>query len=224
MDAKRSLKSTTYEIIKQRIINCEYLPGTMLNEETLKEELHVSRTPIRDALGRLEQENLITIKPKKGILVSEFGIEDINTIFETRLLYERYALLEYGNNLDEIKLASFYHAYSAANDNIDRSFIMNLDATFHTFIMSPIRNSYILHSYELVSIQNKRLRILTGSTSQKRLLESDKEHLQIVRFCIEKQWTKAADALTTHLMNAKISAFDLFFKKQLISIEGDDRL
>jgi DNA-binding GntR family transcriptional regulator len=185
----------------------------MLNEETLKKELQISRTPIRDALSRLEQENLITIKSKKGILVSEFTVEDINSIFETRLLYERYALTEYGNNLDEIQLASFYQAYSLSNEKQDRSFTMNLDATFHTFIMSPIKNTYILHSYDMVSIKNKRLRILTGSTSQKRLLESDSEHLVIVRYCIEKQWAKAADALTVHLMNAKLASFDLLREK-----------
>ena len=63
--AKTNLKTLAYKTIKQKIVTCEYAPGMYLNEEILTEELKISRTPIRDALSRLEQEGLIEIKPKK---------------------------------------------------------------------------------------------------------------------------------------------------------------
>lgn len=65
--AKTNLKTLAYKTIKQKIVTCEYAPGLYLNEEILTEELKISRTPIRDALSRLEQEGLIEIKPKKGL-------------------------------------------------------------------------------------------------------------------------------------------------------------
>ena len=55
MPEKKSLKQQAYDEIKRKIVTCEYAPNTLLNEELLREELHVSRTPIRDALSRLEQ-------------------------------------------------------------------------------------------------------------------------------------------------------------------------
>lgn len=55
---KETLKQHAYNIIKDKIINCEYAPSALLNEEMLKEDVQASRTPIRDALGRLEQEGL----------------------------------------------------------------------------------------------------------------------------------------------------------------------
>ena len=61
---KGSLKLQSYNIIKDKIIRCEYAPNTLINEEALREELGVSRTPIRDALSRLEQEGLIQILQK----------------------------------------------------------------------------------------------------------------------------------------------------------------
>ena len=105
---KTNLKTLAYNTIKQKIVTCEYAPGTFLNEEILTDELKISRTPIRDALSRLEQEGLIEIKPKKGITVTALSIKDVNMIFEIRKLYEPYILKNYGSFLDEDKLNEFY--------------------------------------------------------------------------------------------------------------------
>ena len=96
---KINLKTQAYNTIRQKIVTCEYAPGTFLNEELLTSELGLSRTPIRDALSRLEQEGLIEIKPKKGILVMPLSINTISMIFEVRQLYEPYIHLNYGTSL-----------------------------------------------------------------------------------------------------------------------------
>ena len=77
---RNTLKYSTYEFIKNKIICCEYEPGTFLNEEILCEETGVSRTPVRDALGRLEQEGLVKILPKKGVKISPSPLRQM-TIF-----------------------------------------------------------------------------------------------------------------------------------------------
>lgn len=64
---KESLKQQAYNIIKNKIITCEYPPNFLLNEEKLKEEIGASRTPIRDALSRLEQENLVHTRLKREL-------------------------------------------------------------------------------------------------------------------------------------------------------------
>ena len=106
--AKTNLKTLAYKTIKQKIVTCEYAPGLYLNEEILTEELKISRTPIREALSRLEQEGLIEIKPKTGITVTSLSIKDVNMIFEIRKLYEPYILKNYGSFLSEDKLHEFY--------------------------------------------------------------------------------------------------------------------
>lgn len=105
---KINLKTQAYNTIRQKIVTCEYAPGTFLNEELLTSELGLSRTPIRDALSRLEQEGLIEIKPKKGILVMPLSINTISMIFEVRQLYEPYILLNYGTSLSIQQLKKFY--------------------------------------------------------------------------------------------------------------------
>ena len=81
---KLSLKQLAYNSIKEKILKCEYMPNSFLNEDLLCEEFKVSRTPIRDALSRLEQEHLIKILPKKGFFVAPLSIGEINLTFETR--------------------------------------------------------------------------------------------------------------------------------------------
>ena len=91
--AKLSLKLQAYQYLKTKILNCEYRPNEFLNEQKLCAEMgNISRTPMRDALGRLEQEGLITILPKKGLMVSGITEEDVHSMFEMRLLVEPYAL------------------------------------------------------------------------------------------------------------------------------------
>ena len=106
--SKLSLKLQAYQYLKTRILNCEYRPNEFLNEQKLCAEMgNISRTPMRDALGRLEQEGLITILPKKGLMVSGITEEDVHSMFEMRLLVEPYALRTYGSSIPREKLEAY---------------------------------------------------------------------------------------------------------------------
>ena len=74
---KLSLKLQAYQYLKTRILNCEYRPNEFLNEQKLCAEMgNISRTPMRDALGRLEQEGLITLKEGAGITATKADIAE----------------------------------------------------------------------------------------------------------------------------------------------------
>lgn len=206
---KESLKLQAYNIIKDKIITCEYAPSTLLNEEVLREEIGASRTPIRDALSRLEQEGLITIIPKKGIMVSGLSIADINMIFEVRLLFEPYALKNYGFTLSDETIMTFYNDLAIPREaDMDRDFFA-MDDAFHSTIVSAIPNRFLCQTYDLIQTQNRRFRVMTGQFSADRLEATMNEHLQIVKACLRKDWDAAADAMRTHLIASKNSTFDL---------------
>ena len=106
--SKPSLKLQAYQYLKTKILNCEYRPNEFLNEQKLCAEMgNISRTPMRDALGRLEQEGLITILPKKGLMVSGITEEDVHSMFEMRLLVEPYALRTYGDRIPREALENY---------------------------------------------------------------------------------------------------------------------
>lgn len=214
MPEKKSLKQQAYDEIKRKIVTCEYAPNTLLNEELLREELHVSRTPIRDALSRLEQKGLITILPKKGIMVSSLSINDINMVFEVRMMYEPYALLHYGSRIPHSVLTHSYELLSDLDAMSEDWAFFQADDAFHAAVVQAIGNRFLLQTYEWIQDQNLRFRVMTGQTSAPRLEDTSKEHTRILEACLKKDWSEAASAMKDHLINSKNATFDLLFQKK----------
>ncbi|MCI8422140.1 MAG: GntR family transcriptional regulator [Lawsonibacter sp.] len=213
MPGKESLKSRAYHTIKQKIVTCEYAPRTLLNEELLREELHVSRTPIRDALSRLEQEGMITILPKKGIMISDLSIQDINMVFEVRQMYEPYALLHYGSQIPYETLMCFWELFSHPEQMVGWADQYEADDAFHSAIMNAMPNRYLHQSYEWIRTQNLRFRVMSGNASQDRLGETYREHKEILTACLKQDWPAAAEEMHRHLTASKNATFDLLLKR-----------
>lgn len=202
---KNNLKQQAYQIIRQKIINCEYPPGALLNGAILLEAVPGSQTPIRDALSRLEQEKLVTILPKKGILVAPLSVSDLKPVYETRLLIEPYALLHYGNKLSDEFYMEMYETFSNQDNALDGGELYALDDRFHLSIMQATENPYLIQTYEQIHAQTHRVRILCGNTAQNRLTDSKKEHLDIIVPCLKKDWADASQKMQEHLTRSKVS-------------------
>ena len=210
---KESLKQKAYNAIKNKILNCEYMPNSFLNEDLLCEEFKVSRTPIRDALSRLEQENLIKILPKKGFFVAPLSIGEINLTFETRTLLETYSISNYCSNLHSDTLDSLYNNIKKAKNSIktnNHEELFKLDDEFHRTILEQCKNYYLLDTYEKVHNQNCRLRILSGRHDDKRLYSTIDEHMEILNYLAIGDVKSAEIAMKNHLSNAKNSSFQAF--------------
>ena len=96
---------------------------------------------MRDAIGRLEQENLVTIYPKKGILVAPVLPKDISSLFQLRMMWEPYAVQKYGNMLSCDFYMSFYD-YFFQGSCFSGNFFLFLDhiLTFGFYNESQIYN------------------------------------------------------------------------------------
>lgn len=202
---KETLKQQAYNIIKKKIITCEYPPNFLLNEEKLKDEIGASRTPIRDALSRLEQENLVRILPKKGIMVASLSIREINAIYEARMLVEPYAIEHYANKVEKERLEYFRKIFRDGKEIQER--IYDVDDKLHIEFINAMDNEYFQAMYERIYYQNCRLRILSGVKSEKRIEETLQEHLKIINACLAEQWQDAAEAMREHLVCSKRASF-----------------
>lgn len=213
----KPLRQTAYDYIKKKILSCEYEPGLHLNEQQLCDEMGgISRTPVRDALGRLEQEGLLNVLPKKGIIVSELKLNDINRIYEVRLLLEPYVLRRYGSKLDSVKLERFAEIMSDP-DRVQSDYpyyFYDLDDQFHGFIMNAMPNQYLTDTYENVNNMNQRLRVMSGTHVKNRIADTFAEHLLIINACIAGDWEAAANAMTEHLDKARIATFQLIVENE----------
>ena len=82
------LRDNIYSTIRQAILSLEFQPGQELREQILAERYRVSRSPIRDALLRLEQEGFVTVLPRQGYRVNPISIRDIEAMYDLCLLLE----------------------------------------------------------------------------------------------------------------------------------------
>jgi len=204
-----NLKQQAYNQIRQKIIHCEYPPYTLLNEEMLREEIGASRTPVRDALSRLEQESLVQILPKKGVMVTGISPEEIEQLFEMRMLIESYAVKNYGKTIKQEVFAGLMDFFDQGTENLSFETVYRWDDEFHHLFISASGNSFLIRAYETSFAQNIRLRILCGNYGKERVKKSQGEHLAILRRCLEADWDGAAAALEYHLDEARKTSFSI---------------
>lgn len=81
-----NLTQHAYTMIKNKILNCKYPPGSKLNATMLMDDLHLTHTPIRSALRQLEFEGLLTIHAKQGITINAIEADDINQVTECMIM------------------------------------------------------------------------------------------------------------------------------------------
>lgn len=134
-----------YERLKRLIVSLELAPGTPLTEPALGSLLSMGRTPIREALHRLADDRLVTIFPRRGMIVAHLGLTEIQQLFEARLLVEganakRAAQRASSSDIDELaRLNSDVHAAEA-----DSSFsaFLERDQQLHLAIARIARNTF----------------------------------------------------------------------------------
>lgn len=206
-----ALQDRAYDIIKERIMTFEYRPGSFLNTVALQDQLGFSRTPIREAIGRLESENLVRVIPKKGIVVCELDVGMVKAIYETRMVLEPYIVYTYGNMLDRQELESYQKRFTwrEITPETKESFY-GYDDEFHAFIWASCPNIYLVQSLERIAAQNRRVRVLSGNVVR-RLEQSCNEHLAIIDALLAGDLPTAAGTMVAHLEHSRRTAFSLLF-------------
>lgn len=204
---KKSLADQAYDQLLKDIISCKYWPGTSLNEDSLVGELGISRTPIHSALIRLQLENLVTIQPKKGVLVNDISPDQIRDIFNLRDLVEPHCIRRYGELFDKAKLQEFYDLFAAQYMPSEMQYIYWKDCEFHLSIVDLARNAIL--SSQFLLLQNILIRIsnVCAIKIQKRLGTSNREHLAIIDALLRDDTESAASLMLAHLREAREASY-----------------
>ncbi|WP_037573331.1 GntR family transcriptional regulator, partial [Spirochaeta cellobiosiphila] len=204
----KGMRSQAYVAIREKIVNCVYPPGTMLNEAMLTQELEFSRTPIRDALTRIEQEGFIEILPKKGIYVKNVSLKDVRQIFKVRLEIEPLALKMAGPSLPKESLFKYRDLFSGSEISVEADF--RVDQQMHLFIIDHCGNRFIIDMMHKVFDENTRVIISSGQNEAK-IHDARKEHLAIINYLIDENYDLAEEAMKFHINQCKEKALDFFY-------------
>lgn len=205
-----NLKKFAYDEIKRKIVNCEHPPGELLNENVLATELNISRTPIREALSHLQEEGLVKIMPKKGILVSNITIADMSQIYQARLELEPFVVRISGPHLDSEELLRFRELFLVERNEDDILQQLETDTGFHRYLADQCNNKYIAQLMNKILDENKR--VVISTKNKVRVEHSHDEHLKLVELLLAKDYEVAATLMRSHIENCRDSAFYYFLR------------
>jgi DNA-binding GntR family transcriptional regulator len=154
-----TLTEQAYRIIEEQIVTLRLKPGDILSEQMLSASSDIGRTPIREALQRLAREGLVTILPRKGILVSDLNPRNQLLLLEVRRELERLlsrAGAERARPEQRERLFAIAHGMDqAARTNDDISF-MRLDRELNQLMIEAAHNDYAARSMKLLQGLSRR--------------------------------------------------------------------
>ena len=198
-----------YEALKADIVSLRLEPGALVQEETLARRLGVSRTPVREALRRLEQDGLVQILPKKGIIVTSISISDIREFFQLRLALEPLAarLAAEAMPEEEIRHLRELHERPAGPDAVDKHPYRDL----HRSIASHCGNRRL--GSLLLSLRDDNARIV-GATDFDGLRLVHQHHMRIVEALERRDGAAAEQVMREHIVAFQESFMAMLMGRQ----------
>ena len=194
---KEMLSSQVYESFKDMIANHRFKPGSRLNIEQLTKEFGVSRTPVWEAVRRLEQEGLLKNIPNRGVFMVEMTLEQALELYQVREVLEGLAGKLAVKNLDDEKLKEMEDYLAAQKKALQQEDLIaysKWDFQFHAIIYEASGNHFLQEM--LKSIKDK-MRPLIEQTRDK-LVQSYNRHQEILNAFECRDSDRAEEALLKH--------------------------
>lgn len=193
------VKDEAYNILHDKIISGELTPYTQLKISELSKELGISRTPVREAILKLENEDLVISKANQWTMVAPIKVERLKDIYPLVLELESYALRENFDNItdefiDELEKINKQIKMEHMNENITR--VIELDDDFHDLIIGLSPNKEIKPIIDRLKKRVKRFEI--GFYQAKDVHKAPStydEHLILIESLRKRDLDKSLDAL-----------------------------
>lgn len=201
LDSYQPLREVVCETLRDAVRRGVLQPGERLMEIQLAEDLGVSRTPVREAIRKLEMEGYVIMMPRRGTYVADLSIRDINEVFEIRTSLESLAsgLAAERINEDELeKLQRLLVEIGAYIKSEDMESIVRTDTEFHDLLYQASRNTRLVGIISNLREQLTRFRT-TSMSFPGRLKATLEEHRKIVE-AIAQGDEKAARKAAEHHM------------------------
>lgn len=201
----RPLREIVYEELKNQILTGEIPPGTRMMEVELAEVLGVSRTPVREAIRKLEKEGLVKIEPRRGAYASELSVKDMVDILEVRQSMEGLAAFYCAQRINEeqkAQLRDYALCFNKAVEDGIYEDMIKYDTKFHHLIVECCNNEILVNMIEQLQEMVLRFRYLYYSDF-KRAEMMPAEHREIYDAVVSGNAEKAREAAAIHINRLK---------------------
>lgn len=163
LDSYKPLREIVFETLRDAIINQTLEPGERLMEIQMAEEMGVSRTPVREAIRKLELEGLVIMVPRKGAYVAGISVKDIHEVFEVRASLEGLAASLAAQRvtpeeLDEMEKNLFMETGEEDADENNLRSIVEIDTSFHDLLYKAAKNEKLFQMVNNLQEQLQRFR------------------------------------------------------------------
>jgi DNA-binding GntR family transcriptional regulator len=205
--AHRSRAELVYAQLKQDVADFKLVPGDRFTENEISERLGVSRTPVREALQRLQQEGYVEVLFRNGWRVLPFDFEQFEQLYDLRMVLETTAVQRIcadGDRVDRDLLAQLAAIWlvPATERSSDIKQVAQWDEDFHCSLVAAAGNAEMTRVHRDVT---ERIRIIRrlDFTQQARIDATYEEHGKILRAIQRKRADAAALLLRTHIQTSQ---------------------
>jgi DNA-binding GntR family transcriptional regulator len=207
-DSHVPLREQVYEKLREAILAGLLQPGEHLGEDRLCRMLGTSRSPLREALRRLEAEGLVRLTPRRGAITSEITMSDLSGLFAVRRALEVLAAETAAARITAEELAqveSICSAMQRAVDTQDMAAIPILNTQFHALITELSRNKWLIHFMSSLKAHISRIYRSSIETPD-RARQSISEHLAILEALRDHNPESAGRMARVHVEHAQAAA------------------
>jgi len=194
------LSEKAYHLIKEKIVTLELPPLSVIEEKALVKELGLGRTPIREALNRLEAEGLVFAAPRRGRFVAEISITDLQKIFEMRMVLEGFGARLAAQRATEGQLSQMEAVIQEMLQvpGQDSRAFMEIDERFHELLYQASDNEFLIETLRRLHALSLRLWYfaLDRLGNVKDVME---EHIEIVQALKAGDGERAERVLQRHI-------------------------
>ena len=202
-----------YQQLLTQIQSGQLKPGDYLREQAIAEALRISRTPVREALRRLESDGLVTSEPRFGMVIRDLSYAEVIELYQVREVLERTAAQMSAHVITEVELQELEviqtRMEKARHDAREMALINH---TFHVAILNSAKNRYLWKALESVQ---KAMLILGPSTMEfpERAETAIEEHRSLLDALRARDVTLAEKVMGEHLTNAQRYRLKQFHKR-----------
>jgi len=151
-----TLNERVYRRIRESVLMGAFMPNSRLDEQSLADEMGVSRTPIREAIGKLTKEGLVEHRPYQGNFIRSFNATQVNDLYEVRKALEALAVRLAVPHLTDMQVEEFGALLDAGQHALDTGDLIaygTADRQFHGAIARYSGNETLIESLDRLSLQ-----------------------------------------------------------------------
>jgi DNA-binding GntR family transcriptional regulator len=232
------LSEIAYQKIKELIVTLKLGPGEQVDEAGMAKKLSIGRTPIREALFRLNAENLVEVVRGRGFFVRNITLSNLRDLFETMLILERSAVALAARRIEPDQIENLQRI----NDDLRQAWFENnflqvtiLNSQFHRTIYKAAENAFLISYLDNLQNQSQRLaymcfsKDLSSYDMQSHAELSIKDHQSLIELFKQGNDIEAVRVISEHvkLFQRRVNHFmlpSLDILDAVIPIEGDQNI